>query len=201
MAVSIRPAKDHDIEALCEMYYDFHEFHVCGVPTHLRSLGNKAQWDQASLREVLGKIMQGDESEIFVAETAGKLAGLFSRSTSRDLYNISRILARSDLGQEKLRLGFVACGAMSSRRDWRTVSVDDVAVSSAVTSGQEPDPGIGIAVSDLGKLTPDGVYKSHWLPGRDVLGWIGTVFFWSLRSTCRDVASGLCMGGFRQWSS
>jgi ribosomal protein S18 acetylase RimI-like enzyme len=84
MAVSIRPAKDHDIEALCEMYYDFHEFHVCGVPTHLRSLGNKAQWDQASLREVLGKIMQGDESEIFVAETAGKLAGLIEVYVRQD---------------------------------------------------------------------------------------------------------------------
>ncbi len=59
---------------------------------------------------------------------AGKLAALFSRSTSRDLYDVSRILARSDLDQEKLRLGFVTYGAMS-RRDWRTVSVDDVEMS------------------------------------------------------------------------
>ena len=59
---------------------------------------------------------------------AGKLAALFSRSAGRDLYDVSRILARSDLDQEKLRLGFVACGAMS-RRDWRTVSADDVEMS------------------------------------------------------------------------
>jgi ribosomal protein S18 acetylase RimI-like enzyme len=76
MVVSIRPANDRDIEALCEMYYDFHEFHVCGVPTHLRSLGDRERWDRSSLRDVLGKIIQSADSEVFVAEVAGKLAGL-----------------------------------------------------------------------------------------------------------------------------
>jgi ribosomal protein S18 acetylase RimI-like enzyme len=84
MAVFIRRPKDHDIEALCDMYYDFHEFLVCGVPTHLCSLGDKAQWDRASLREALDKIMQGDDSEIFVAETAGKLAGLIEVCARQD---------------------------------------------------------------------------------------------------------------------
>jgi ribosomal protein S18 acetylase RimI-like enzyme len=84
MAVSIRPANDHDIEALCQIYYDFHELHVCGVPTHLRSLGDKEQWDRTSLREALGKIVKSDDSEAFVAEAAGKLVGLIEVYVRQD---------------------------------------------------------------------------------------------------------------------
>jgi ribosomal protein S18 acetylase RimI-like enzyme len=76
LVASIRPASDHDIEALCEMYYDFHEFHVCGVPTHLRSLGDRERWDRSYLRRALANIIKGDDSQLFVAEVGGKLAGL-----------------------------------------------------------------------------------------------------------------------------
>ena len=76
MAVSIRPTQDHDVKALCDIYYDFHEFHVCGVPSHLHSLGDREEWDRTSLPEALGKIIQRDDSEIFVAEAASKLVGL-----------------------------------------------------------------------------------------------------------------------------
>jgi len=72
----IRPANDRDTEALCEAYYDFHELHVRGVPTHLRSLGDKKQWDPSYLRDALSKITGSDDSEIFVAEVAGTLVGL-----------------------------------------------------------------------------------------------------------------------------
>jgi len=73
---TIRRANDRDIETMCEIYYDFHEFHVCGVPTHLRSLGDRERWDRSYLRQALDKIIHSDDSEIFVAEAAGKLAGL-----------------------------------------------------------------------------------------------------------------------------
>ena len=56
---------------------------------------------------------------------AGKLSALFSRSSSRDLFDVSRILTRTDLDNRKLRFGFVVYGAMS-RRDWRTVSVENI---------------------------------------------------------------------------
>jgi len=84
MAVSIRPAQDHDVEALCDIYYDFHEFNVCGVPTHLCSLGDKEQWDRTFIREALGKIIQGDDSEIFVAEVAGEPVGLIEVYVRQD---------------------------------------------------------------------------------------------------------------------
>jgi hypothetical protein len=60
---------------------------------------------------------------------AGKLAALFSRQQSRDLFDSHRILNISELDQTKLRLGFVIYGAMS-RTDWRTISPDTIQVDS-----------------------------------------------------------------------
>jgi ribosomal protein S18 acetylase RimI-like enzyme len=84
MAISIRPANRGDIEALCEIYYEFHEFHVWGVPTHLHSLGDREQWDRSNLREALGKILKSDDSGIFVAEVAGRLVGLIEVYVRQD---------------------------------------------------------------------------------------------------------------------
>jgi ribosomal protein S18 acetylase RimI-like enzyme len=84
MDISVRPANQRDMEALCEIYYDFHEFHVRGVPTHLRSLGEREQWDRSGLKETLGQLMRRDDSEILVAEAAGKLAGLIEVHVRQD---------------------------------------------------------------------------------------------------------------------
>lgn len=56
---------------------------------------------------------------------AGKLAALFSRRASRDLFDAHQLLTRIDLNRAKLRLAFVLYGAMN-RKDWRTVAIDDV---------------------------------------------------------------------------
>lgn len=61
---------------------------------------------------------------------AGKLAALFDRRASRDLFDAHRILLRQGLDEERLRLGFVLYGAMS-RTDWRTLSPDAVSVEAA----------------------------------------------------------------------
>jgi len=58
---------------------------------------------------------------------AGKLAALFGRTASRDLFDVRELLGSADLDTEKLRLGFVVYGGIN-RRDWRTVSLDDVDV-------------------------------------------------------------------------
>jgi len=57
---------------------------------------------------------------------AGKLAALFARHASRDLFDTHRLLTQTDLDQAKLRLGFIVYGGMN-RKDWRTVQVDDIA--------------------------------------------------------------------------
>ena len=56
---------------------------------------------------------------------AGKLAALLSRRQPRDLFDCHRILRSGDLNRSRLRTAFVVYGAMN-RKDWRTVSVQDV---------------------------------------------------------------------------
>ena len=56
---------------------------------------------------------------------AGKLAALLARRQARDLFDSHRILRMENLDFQRLRIGFVVYGAMN-RKDWRTVSPDDV---------------------------------------------------------------------------
>jgi predicted nucleotidyltransferase component of viral defense system len=56
---------------------------------------------------------------------AGKLAALFGRTASRDLFDTHVLLARGGFDVDRLRLAFSVYGAMN-RRDWRTVSIDSV---------------------------------------------------------------------------
>lgn len=56
---------------------------------------------------------------------AGKIAALLSRRQARDLFDVHQILGHGGLERQRLRLAFVVYGAMS-RRDWRTVSVEEV---------------------------------------------------------------------------
>ena len=57
---------------------------------------------------------------------AGKLAALLSRRRARDLFDCRELLSLTSLDPSRLRTAFVVYGAMN-RRDWRTVTVDDVA--------------------------------------------------------------------------
>lgn len=56
---------------------------------------------------------------------AGKLAALLSRRQTRDLFDCSNLFHLDSLDRKRLRLAFVVYGAMS-RKDWRTVTPDDV---------------------------------------------------------------------------
>jgi predicted nucleotidyltransferase component of viral defense system len=55
----------------------------------------------------------------------GKLTALLARHATRDLFDAHRLLIQGGLERERLRLAFVAYGAMN-RKDWRTVSVNDL---------------------------------------------------------------------------
>jgi predicted nucleotidyltransferase component of viral defense system len=56
---------------------------------------------------------------------AGKLAALFGRAASRDLFDARELLVATPFDAARLRLGFVVYGGIN-RRDWRTVALDDV---------------------------------------------------------------------------
>ena len=56
---------------------------------------------------------------------AGKLCALLARQEVRDLFDSYQLMIHKDLEQKQLRLAFVVYGAMN-RKDWRTVSAEDV---------------------------------------------------------------------------
>lgn len=58
---------------------------------------------------------------------AGKLAALFGRTASRDLFDVRELLTETVFDRERLRLGFVVYGGIN-RRDWRTVRLDELRV-------------------------------------------------------------------------
>jgi predicted nucleotidyltransferase component of viral defense system len=61
---------------------------------------------------------------------AGKLAALLARGQARDLFDCHRILNMDNLERDRLRIAFVVYGGMN-RKDWRTVSIEDVDFDSA----------------------------------------------------------------------
>jgi hypothetical protein len=56
----------------------------------------------------------------------GKLAALLSRRASRDLFDAHHFLSQVRFDHRRLRLAFVVYGAIN-RKDWRTVTAQDVA--------------------------------------------------------------------------
>ncbi len=78
--LEIRLADERDSDALCMLCYEFHEYHVRGVPSRLRSLGNIDQQDWSRLRKLLGDIYKNDDAALFVAKVLVKWSGL-PRST------------------------------------------------------------------------------------------------------------------------
>ncbi len=70
---AIRPATEQDIEALIDLYIEFHEFHVRGVPDRLQV---PESYDRARLTDSLKKIIADVSSAIFVAEQGGIVVGL-----------------------------------------------------------------------------------------------------------------------------
>ncbi|MHC4291346.1 MAG: nucleotidyl transferase AbiEii/AbiGii toxin family protein [Planctomycetota bacterium] len=56
---------------------------------------------------------------------AGKLVALLSRKQARDLFDCCEIYDFAEINRNQLRTAFVVYGAMN-RKDWRTISIDDI---------------------------------------------------------------------------
>lgn len=56
---------------------------------------------------------------------AGKVAALFARCRSRDVFDTHSLLSSNVLNRELFRIAFLIYGA-TSRKDWRTIRLDDV---------------------------------------------------------------------------
>lgn len=95
---------------------------------------------------------------------AGKLAALLARSANRDVFDAHRLLVAPGIDRARLRLGFVVYGGIN-RKDWRTVSPEDV-------QGDRADA--------PGDLVP--MLRSHLAPARgEVTAWLGR-----LVAECRE---------------
>lgn len=66
---------------------------------------------------------------------AGKMAALLARNAGRDLFDTVHIFTKLELDHVKLRLAFLLYGAMN-RKDWRTVSVEDISCDKNELSNQ-----------------------------------------------------------------
>jgi len=55
----------------------------------------------------------------------GKLAALFARNASRDLFDARNLLRQAELDRARLRLAFVVYGG-ANRKDWRRITLEDV---------------------------------------------------------------------------
>ena len=84
-------------------------------------------WDVRSVdSQFLGDLRATNIPVLDIHElAAGKLCALMARQQGRDLFDSHQLLNHNDLKQKQLRLAFVVYGAMN-RKDWRTVSLQDI---------------------------------------------------------------------------
>jgi hypothetical protein len=64
----IRKAEEPDLDALCELYYEFHEFHAHHLSNELRPLDNTSTQHREELRNKIKEIIQKDDPAILVAD-------------------------------------------------------------------------------------------------------------------------------------
>jgi len=76
MTTKIRPAEDTDLEALCDLYFEFHEYHAIYVPYYVRSLETVTANERLELIQKVKEIIHGIDSTILVADLAGQVVGL-----------------------------------------------------------------------------------------------------------------------------
>lgn len=75
-SIAIRPAEEGDIDALCRLYEEFHEFHARYLPDRLRSQAAPQDQDDSQLKGALRDIIAGSSAAIFIAQVSGAPAGL-----------------------------------------------------------------------------------------------------------------------------
>jgi len=89
--LTIHPANTSDIESLCLLYYQFHEYHAQQLPGRLSSLGSFSEFDSSQLRTSLHNILADPSAVIFVAELAGQIVGLVELYLRSDESNPMRV--------------------------------------------------------------------------------------------------------------
>jgi GNAT superfamily N-acetyltransferase len=72
---SVRQAAVSDVDALCELYLEFHEFHTRHLPDQLRRLEKASPEEHEDLCNNIIEIMHAHDTAILVAEHADRVIG------------------------------------------------------------------------------------------------------------------------------
>jgi GNAT superfamily N-acetyltransferase len=80
----IREANPSDFDALCPLYWAFHEHHADQLPDRVRSTGPFERYDRASLHAALIPVLESSEAIVFVADRASRLVGFAEARLWRD---------------------------------------------------------------------------------------------------------------------
>jgi GNAT superfamily N-acetyltransferase len=72
---TIRLAEDPDLDTLCDLYYEFHEFHAQHLPNYLRTLDYSSAKEREKLRYKIKDSIQGNDSTILVGDCSGRIIG------------------------------------------------------------------------------------------------------------------------------
>jgi GNAT superfamily N-acetyltransferase len=90
-SVLIRSAKVQDVDVLCRLYGEFHEFHVKGVPDRLASLGEPEHHDTPKLRSDIAKVINNQNSEILLSLVDNQVVGFAEVYLLTDKLNPARV--------------------------------------------------------------------------------------------------------------
>jgi GNAT superfamily N-acetyltransferase len=71
----IRVAMQDDRDTLRKLYYEFHEFHALGIPSHLRSLGPCETYNWAEFDKAIGEIFNNPDAVILLMEMSEQPIG------------------------------------------------------------------------------------------------------------------------------
>ena len=121
--ITIRTANINDLSSLTRLYFDFHEFHVKGVPDRLVSMGQLEEYDNTELKNALEKIFRSDDSEIFLAIADNQIVGLAEVYLRADEPNPLRVARRYGFVQslivdEKSRKRGIGRRLMETAEKW-----------------------------------------------------------------------------------
>ncbi len=64
----IRPAQENDLDTLCDLYIEFHEFHARHLPAFLQPLGEPGEQERQELRRAILELLNDADSTILAAE-------------------------------------------------------------------------------------------------------------------------------------
>jgi GNAT superfamily N-acetyltransferase len=90
----VRVAGPTDRAVLCRLFYEFHQFHVRGVPDRLASLGDFDSGDWTELSAAVDAILADEDAVLLVADSAGRVVGMAEVHYREDQPSPARIAHR-----------------------------------------------------------------------------------------------------------